>query len=845
MIETNDRRVSVEQLRREQDANVFEFDCTDELVPLTEFIGQDRALRSLQFGLGVEKPGYNIFVTGLTGTGKATAILEHIQRAVEEKRTADHERLPSDWCYVHNFDDPDRPRALRLPPGAAEKFRTQLEELLFSVRTNLTRAFASDEYGQRRRLVLEKGQEEAQPLIEEAEKQAEDAGFQLRFTPTGVNLIPTTDGKPMTPEEFTALDASHRREIEERQQPITEKIEQVREKLRSTESTVNDQLRKLDREIAEWVMSDAFDKLIKEYGEQGEVVHFLEQLKEFTIRSADMLRSQSEQAAPPLLPPAVEAVQPTVGQPDPFVAFRCNVFVDNVTATGPPIILEPNPSWTNLFGRIDRRAYLGTYLSDHTMLKPGSVHVANGGYLILNLVDLMSKPGAWDGLKRVIRTKEVRLEDPMEQYGLLTPQTLRPEPIPVDLKLVVTGDPMAYFLLSAYDEEFWEMFKVKADFDYQIDRTFENVQAYAGFVCACAEREGLRHFERGAVAEVVAHGSRMVDDQEKLSARFGRLRDVLVEADYWAGVERAERVGPAHVERAINERIYRLNMVEERLRELISRGVIIVDLSGSVSGQVNGLAVHEFGDFSFGRPSRITARTFLGQRGVTSIDRESQLSGKIHDKGVLILSGYLGWKYAQDKPLSLSASISFEQGYDSVEGDSASLAELCAIVSSLADAPIRQDLAVTGSVSQKGDVQPIGGLNQKIEGFHDVCKTVGFTGEQGIVMPARNRHNLMVRKDVVESVRNGSFHIYVVETVDQAVELLTGVEAGQRREDGSYPEGSINARVDSRLKEMGEAMRQFGRRGPAARDGRDGQQDNEEKSDSAPEEDDQQREDSI
>ena len=843
MIETNHRRVSVEQLRREQDAGVFQFDCTDELVPLTEFIGQDRALRSLQFGLGVEKPGYNIFVTGLTGTGKSTAILEHIQRAVEEKRTAEAKRLPSDWCYVYNFDDPDRPRALRLPAGVAEKLRAQLEELLFSVRTNLTRAFASDEYGQRRRRVLDKGQEEAQPLIEQAEKQAEEAGFQLRFTPTGVNLIPVTDGKPMTPEEFTALDASQRREIEERQQPITQTIEQVREKLRSIESNVNDQLRNLDREIAEWVMSGAFDVLLKEYHEHAEIVRFLGQLKEFTIRSADMLRAQSEQAVPPTLPSAVEAVQSAVGQPDPFVAFRCNVFVDNAVATGPPIILEPNPSWTNLFGRIDRKAYLGTYLSDHTMLKPGSVHTANGGYLILNLVDLMSKPGAWDGLKRVIRTKEVRLEDPMEQYGFLTPQTLRPEPIPVDLKLVVTGDPMAYFLLSAYDEEFWEMFKVKADFDYQIDRTYENVQAYAGFVCACAEREGLRHFERAAVAEVVAHGSRMVDDQEKLSARFGRLRDVLVEADYWAGLERAERVGPAHVERAINERIYRLNMVEERLRELISRGVIIVDLSGAVSGQVNGLAVHEFGDFSFGRPSRITARTFLGQRGVTSIDRESQLSGKIHDKGVLILSGYLGWKYAQDKPLSLSASISFEQGYDAVEGDSASLAELCAVVSSLADAPIRQDLAVTGSVSQKGDVQPIGGINQKIEGFHDVCKAVGFTGDQGIVMPTRNRHNLMLRKDVVGSVRNGSFHIYVVDSVDQAVELLTGVEAGQRREDGSYPEGSINARVDARLKEMGEAMRQFGRRGPAARDGRDGQQENEEKLDPAPEEESQERED--
>jgi predicted ATP-dependent protease len=371
-------------------------------------------------------------------------------------------------------------------------------------------------------------------------------------------------------------------------------------------------------------------------------------------------------------------------------------------------------------------------------------------------------------------------------------------------------------MLSAYDEEFWEMFKVKADFDTQIERTRENVLAYAGFICACVEREGLRHFERHAVAEVIGHGSRMVDDQAKLSARFGRLRDVVVEADYWARLDGASLVQASHVERAINERVYRLNMVEERIRELIARGVILVDVDGAVVGQVNGLAVLDFGDFAFGRPSRITARTFLGQRGVTSIDRESQLSGKIHDKGVLILSGYLGWKYAQDKPLSLSASISFEQGYDAIEGDSASLAELCAILSSLADAPIRQDLAMTGSVSQRGDVQPIGGINQKIEGFHDVCREVGFTGSQGVVMPARNKHNLMLRKDVVESVRSGRFQISAVENVDQAIELLTGVQAGVREEDGSYPEGSINGRVDARLREMGEAMRQFGRR---SRDG--------------------------
>ena len=826
MIETDNLRVPVEQLRREQDANTFQFECTDELLPLTEFIGQDRGLRSLEFGLGVEKHGYNIFVTGLTGTGKSTAILEYIQQAVE-KRTGDHHELPSDWCYVYNFDDADRPNAIRLAAGAGRELRQQLEELLHSVRTNLTRAFVSEEYGNRRREVLEKGQEEAQPLLEETTKQAEEAGFMLRFTPTGVVMIPNVDGRPMTPDEFTALNAARRREIEERQKPIMEVVEQVRERLRGIETAVNEHLRELDRQVAEWVMSGAFDALIERHRKNEEVARFLGQLKEFTLANAEMLRTQSEQMAQA----GAEPAQPGGGRLDLFAAFRCNVFVDNSNAKGPPIIVDPNPSWTNLFGRVERRAFFGTYISDHTMLKPGSVHLANGGYLILNLVDVLAKPGSWDGLKRVVRTKEVRLEDPMEQYGFLTPQALRPEPIPADLKLVVTGDPMSYFLLSAYDEEFWEMFKVKADFDYQIERTLENTLAYAGFICACAERERLRHFERDAVAEVVAHGSRMVDDQEKLSARFGRLRDLIVEADYWAGAAGAQRVKAEHVEQAINERVYRLNMVEERIREMIRRGVIMVDLEGAVSGQVNGLAVHDFGDFSFGRPSRITARTFLGQRGVTSIDRESQLSGKIHDKGVLILSGYLGWKYAQDKPLSLSASISFEQGYDAVEGDSASLAELCAILSSLADAPIRQDLAVTGSVNQKGEVQPIGGLNQKIEGFHDVCKAAGLSGRQGVVAPSRNRHNLMLRKDVVESVRAGSFHIYTVETVDQAIELLTGGTAGERADDGSYPEGSINARVDARLKEMGEAMRHFGRRPNAGRDGRDGAQDGDDKAD--------------
>jgi len=648
MTDTDSLRLLPAQLRRIHDPTTFEFECTDELIPLTEFIGQDRALRSLQFGLGVHKSGYNVFVTGLTGSGKATAIMDYIRRAVEERRAADT-AVPSDWCYVYNFDDPDRPNAVSLPAGSGRQLRTDLEELLAGIRANVGRAFSSEEYEHQKRDLFENGQREAQRSIEEAQRKAEAAGFLLRFSPAGIALLPSLDGQPMTPEQFAALPPEQRQQTADRERSLTGVVSEVGERLRAIERDVSKAVRELDRRIAEWVMSAAFDALAKQFEPHEEVVRFLSQLREFSLGSVDLFR---EQAPPSPLPQLPQFAAPQ-GQPDPFVAFRCNSFVDNSAQVGPPIIVESNPTWTNLFGRVERRAFLGTYLSDHMMLKAGSVHRANGGYLIVNLIDVMMKPGSWDGLKRLIRTREVGLEDPMEQYGFLTPQALRPEPVPIDVKLVVTGDPMSYFLLSAQDEEFWEMFKVKADFNHQIDRTAENELAYAGFVCAAATREGLRHFDRTGVARLIEQGSRMVDDQEKLSARFGRLRDIIVEADYWAGQSGSELVSTEHVERAINERVYRLNLVEERLRDLIRRGVIMVDVEGAVVGQVNGLAVLDFGDFSFGRPSRITARTFLGQRGVVSIDRESQLSGKIHDKGVLILGGYLGSTYARDKPLSL------------------------------------------------------------------------------------------------------------------------------------------------------------------------------------------------
>jgi lon-related putative ATP-dependent protease len=799
-----DLRLAPEELRLAVDPARFRFQKTDEVAPLEEFVGQGRAIGALQFGLSVERAGYNIFVSGLTGTGRTSAIREYVRRAIERQQAAGAVRLPDDWCYLYNFRDPDRPRALRLPKGEGRRLREGLRELLENAQAFIKRAFASEEYEQQRRELIEASQRQAQRLMEEAQRQAQAAGFALRFSPMGVSLLPIIGGRPATPEELASLDPVLQRALEERQRQVSEMVNEVGERLRALEQELVRQLRELDRKVGETAVNALFQRAIEAFQQQPQVVSFLEELRAHTLANLELFRA--DQPPPAALPRASPE-----GQMDPFLAFRCNLFVDNGDAEGPPIVIEANPTWSNLFGRIERRAYMGTYFSDHTLLRPGAVHRANGGYLILDINDLATKPGAWEGLKRVLRTGQVRLEDPLEGMGVIVPQGLRPEPIPVQMKVIISGDPLSYFLLTTYDPDFWELFKVKAEFDSQIPLSEESLQLYARFVSACCQRESLRPFQADAVAKVVEHASRMVDDQEKLTARFGQLRDVLIEADYWAAQEGAEAVTAQHVQRAVREKYYRLNLVEERVRELITRGIIMVDVEGAVVGQVNGLAVLDLGDFSFGRPSRITARVFLGQRGIVSIDRESQLSGRIHDKGVFTISGYLGWKYAQERPLSLSASVSFEQAYEPVEGDSASLAELCAILSAVAQVPLRQDLAVTGSVNQKGEVQPVGGVNQKVEGFFEVCRAKGLTGSQGVILPARNRRHLNLREEVVEAVRRGQFHIYAVETVDQALELLTGLPAGERQADGTYPEGSLNALVDARLREMGEALRRAGR----------------------------------
>ncbi len=798
-------KVPVDRLRWFCDPNRFSFSTTTDLIPLEDFIGQDRAIRAIETGLAMNKTGYNIFVTGMSGTGKTTAIRNFLLKEVEEEKEGAGRPAPRDWCYIYNIQDPDRPKIISLPKGQAREFQTDVQELLQRIKTELTRVFSGDEYEVQQNQITEEKQEERSKMMQEVEKEATEQGFFIQSLPQGITVIPQTEGRPMSQAEFFALPPERREELENKRSEIMQTVVETLHRTQAIDREIQESRKSLDRQIGEFTLTPLFTGLFEKYQELPPVVEFLKDLKEHALSQLYTFREQDgPQQTIPIAPPTGKEV-------DPFLPFRINVFVDNSKAPGPPVVIETNPTYGNMFGKIERKAFMGAYYSDHTMLKPGALAAANGGYLVLNIKEVLQNPGVWEGLKRSLKNKEIRLEDPYEQFGpgVIVPQGLRPEPIPLDLKVVVIGDGIVYQTLSRADEDFWEIFKIKAEFDYQVTRTDANLDAYARFISGICVQENLLCFDSSGVAKIMEYGARMVEDQEKLSSRFGQLRDIIVESDHWARQENASEVQGVHVQKAIEERIYRVNLIEERIRDLIAEGTILLDLQGSAVGQVNGLAVLDMGDYSFGRASRITARTYMGRAGVINIERESQLSGRTHDKGVMILSGYLGWKFAQTKPLNLAASICFEQSYDGIDGDSASSTELYALLSSLSGVALRQDIAVTGSVNQKGEVQPIGGVNQKVEGFFDVSRTMGLTGTQGVMIPHQNVRNLMLREDVVDAVREGKFHIYAVKTIDEGIEVLTGGESGVMSEDGTYPEGTINYLVDKEIKELAEGLREF------------------------------------
>jgi predicted ATP-dependent protease len=629
--------------------------------------------------------------------------------------------------------------------------------------------------------------------------------FALRMTPSGIVLLPTKDGKPMQETEFLALSAEEKKRFEEKRGATEKRVEDTLREGKKLEREIAEKLEMAETAAADYLVRSPLAELREKYRDFAKVLTYLDGVREHILKNLQRFKGGDASQ------PGLAAGAMPFGEPpsDPFLPYRVNVFVDNGDTQGPPIIVETNPTYHNLFGVVEKKPILGGYVTDFNLIKAGSISKANGGYLVLYDRDVLANAGVWEALQRVIKNRELRIEEPATFFGFMPPQGLRPEPIPTDTKVIMIGDPFLYRMLASGDPDFRETFKVKADFNFEIDRSQENIVAFACFISDYCKREGLRHFDTSGVARVIEHGARMVEDQNKLSTRFSDIADLLVESDYWAGKENADLVAQRHVEQAIAEKIFRLNLIEKRLQEMITEGSVLVEMRGAVVGQVNGLAVYQLGDFSFGKPSRITAKTFMGRGGIVNIEREAKLSGKTHDKGVLILSGYLGGKYAQQNPLSLSSSICFEQSYDGVDGDSASSTELYAILSSLAEVPIEQGIAVTGSVNQNGEIQAIGGINQKIEGFFDVCRLKGLSGDQGVLMPRSNLRNLMLRPDVVTAVQEGKFHIHAVSTIDEGIEVLTGIAAGARDDDGRYPEGSVNDRVQKKLQQYAEQQKRL------------------------------------
>ena len=800
-------KVAAQRLTWHCETSLLPFTCTRDMTPLENFIGQDRAIRAIEFGLGVAKPGFNIFVTGLTGTGKKTIIQSFLKKVTDDKTPSRADSpFPEDWCYVYNFSDPDRPLAFNIRRGWGKILKRDMEALIQTLQREAKKTFESDDFARQRQGLIEQAQKKQQEIMDTLVEEARRGGFALRFSPSGMALIPLKGGKPMKEEEYLSLPAAEKKELEEKRGGIEKMVEEALREGKKLEREIAARLDALDQQVGEYLVRLPLSELREKYQSYPKVISYLDAVRDHILKNLHRFKAlDGAQAITPLT--ALQSIEPAT---DPFLPYRVNVFVDNSDTQGPPIVIETNPTYHNLFGVVEKRPVMGGYITDFTMIKAGSISRANGGYLVLNDRDVLANPGVWEALKRAIKNRELRIEEPATLFGWLPPQGLRPEPIPTDTKVIMIGDPLLYHYLSTLDADFRETFKVKADFDFEIDRSKDNIVAYACFIAAYCERERLRHFDSSGVARVIEHGARLVEDQEKLSTRFSDIADLLIESNYWAEKDASELVRGEHVEKAIEEKAFRLNLIEKRIQEMIAQGTLLVDTGGTAVGQVNGLAIYQMGDFSFGRPSRITAKTFMGRGGVIDIEREAKLSGKTHDKGVLILSGYLGAKYAQNRPLSLSASLCFEQSYEGVEGDSASSTELYAILSSLSGIPIRQGIAVTGSVNQNGEIQPIGGINRKIEGFFDVCRLKGLSGEQGVLIPRANLRNLMLRRDVVETVDQGKFHIYAVSTIDEGIEVLSGVPAGQRDSNRRYPISSVNGLVEKQLEAYSEGLKRSG-----------------------------------
>jgi predicted ATP-dependent protease len=794
-----DRRLAPDALRWTCDPADLGVETTRTLPAAAAIVGQDRGVHALRFGLAMDQPGYNIFVSGPTGTGRSS------YSRLEVEQRARSGPVPHDWCYVRNFTSADQPIAISLPPGEGRAFRERVAEMVDEVRTGLRRVFAGEPYEQQRAEVARRYEQQLGELMQQLEAQAKSRNLALQRTPGGIVTIPIDlQGRPIAAEVFQQLPEAERERITAQMKEMEASMAEAQRKARALEREGREALRRFDVDTARSVVDAPIGRLREQYAAHPPVLAFLEAVERDMLQHLTELRAAGDDEGGE---PQREALP--FPRRDPYLRYQVNLLVDHSHTTGAPVIVEANPTYYNLLGKAEYRVEFGALVTDFTMIKPGALHRANGGYLLLQARDVLTSPFAYEGLKRALRSGEIRIEPLGEAAGILPAATLRPDPIPVRVKVVLIGTPDIYHLLFAYDEEFEKLFKIRADFDVVIDRTPEAERAYANAIAAICHRSGACHFDGSGVAAVLEHSARLANSQDKLSTRFSEVVEIVFEAAAFAQARGAQAVTREDVRRAADEKAYRSNLIEERLREMITKGVLLVDTAGRVAGQINGLSVLQLGDYTFGQPSRITARAHVGSRGVVNIERESHMSGRIHSKGVFVLTSFLASRFAQVRPLSLSASLTFEQLYSDVDGDSASATELYALMSELSGLPIDQGIAVTGSVDQMGEIQPIGGVNEKVEGFYYTCKAKGLTGEQGVIIPAQNVRDLMLREDVVAACREGRFHVWAVRTVDEGIEILTGVPAGQPDGNGAYPEGTVNGRVARRLEELAKRFREF------------------------------------
>jgi lon-related putative ATP-dependent protease len=794
------KEVPVDLLYARIDPETLGFDTTESLCPPEEgVVAQDRAIEAIKFGMGMKDVDYNIFVAGQPKTG-----LTYIARTFLEK-TAKAEPTPPDCCYVYNFKEPDSPNYLSLTAGRGKELQKSMEQFVQTLQAKIPEVFDSEDYSAKEAEVHQAFERQRRDIIDALSQRAKEQGFILQFSQVGMVIVPAAeDGQPMSQEELSQLPEEKKQELREKSDNLQKEMNDAIKDIRKAEGAFREKHSKLDAEIAMYVVGHLMETLEEQFKDENEVLEYFQEVQADILENIDDFKKKAEPQAP-------AAPMPMPPKEVTFRKYDVNVLIDNSETEGAPVIIESNPSYPNLFGSIERQAYFGALFTDFTMIKPGALHKANGGYLVLKALDLLKYWISWEALKRAIKDRQIKIEDLGELYGIFSTRTLKPTPVPLNVKLVLTGDPYLYQLLYIYDDRFPKMFKVKAHLDTEVDNTEDNLKQGACVMSKFCVDQGLRHVTNDGVARVLEYSMEVTGDREKLTLKLADVSDLLKEANYYAAEDKLDFINSEHVQRAIEKKRYRASLYEEKVQELVKKDIFWVETDGDKVGQVNGLSILMTGDHEFGKPNRITATVSLGKGGVVDIDREAKLSGNIHTKGVMILSSYLREKFAHNKPLSLSASLCFEQSYGMVDGDSASSTELYVLLSAISGVPIYQGIAVTGSVSQKGEVQPIGGVTRKIEGFFDICKHKGLNGKQGVMIPEKNVNNLMLRRDVVEAVEKGKFHIYPVTTVEEGIEILTGMEAGALQEDGTYPEGTLFRKVDDKLTEMAEMEKEFGK----------------------------------